>query len=144
LNMTHTQNISSEWILDHIAFACTDFEKAKALYTGLFSYVLDGEEVIRDQGLHVMFLRPSASNGPLIELLKPLDESSGISSFLSKRGEGFHHICYRVNDLGESIELAKQHGLHILPGYPKKGSRNKEIVFFHPKDSAGVLIEICA
>jgi methylmalonyl-CoA/ethylmalonyl-CoA epimerase len=135
-------NIPPTWILDHIAFACFNFDRSLDLYSKLFGYIPDGEEHIEDQGLQVMFLRSSSQNSPLIELLKPLHESSSISGFLSKRGEGFHHICYRVPDLAESINRARDHGLHILPDYPRRGSRSKEIAFFHPKGSEGVLIEI--
>lgn len=139
------------WVLDHIAYACEDFEDQINLYKNLMGYELQGEEIVESEGLKVAFLKPKDASQSLIELICPLPQdetmppaSNKLAQFIDKRGAGLHHVCFRVTCLESSIKEAEEHGLIILPGYPKTGSRGKKIAFFSPKQTGGVLTEICS
>lgn len=107
-------------------------------------YVIHGVEELPEEGIRVIFLKSPDEHFPEIELLFPLREDSSIYRSILKRGTGLHHICFRVPDIQEGIREAEQQGLCVLPGYPKKGSRNKDIAFFSPTQTGGVLTEICS
>jgi methylmalonyl-CoA/ethylmalonyl-CoA epimerase len=130
--------------MDHVAYSCVDIEKTVSLYTGLMGYMLDGHEDLPEEGIRVVFLKSAEEKSPKIELLFPLRGDSSISKSILKRGTGLHHVCFKVSDIKEGIKEAEQKGLSLLPGYPKKGSRNKDIAFFSPVETGGVLIEICS
>ncbi len=78
-----------------------------------------------------------------IELLEAENESSPISKFIEKRGEGIHHIAYEVDNIDSEIERLKSEGFQILNEKPKDGADNKRIAFLHPKTTNGVLVELC-
>jgi methylmalonyl-CoA epimerase len=134
----------NHWTLDHVAYSCTDIEKTVNLYTGLMGYLPGGEEDLQEEGIRVVFLKSPEAKSPEIELLFPLREDSSISKSILKRGTGLHHVCFRVSDIYQGIRDAEKKGLCLLPGYPKKGSRNKNIAFFSPAGTGGVLTEICS
>ena len=77
-----------------------------------------------------------------IELLEPTEKSSPISKFLDKRGEGVHHICFRVENIEKKIKALKKVGLEVLEEVSKSGYKGQKVVFLHPKSTNGVLIEL--
>ncbi len=97
------------------------------------------EEVI-SEGVRTSFFK----NGPSkIELLEAIDAESPIAKFITKKGEGIHHIAFEVEDILAEISRLKKEGFVILNEIPKKGADNKWVVFLHPKSTNGVLIELC-
>jgi methylmalonyl-CoA epimerase len=80
--------------------------------------------------------------GTRLELLEPTSENSVIAKFLSKRGEGLHHICLRVLDLGEAVEKLKRDGVHLTSEQIKVGAGGHRYVFVHPASAGGVLLEL--
>jgi len=82
-------------------------------------------------------------NGTKIELLESVDPDGVIAKFIEKKGEGMHHIAFEVTDIIAEMERLKSEGFTLLNEQPKKGADNKLICFLHPKDSNGVLIELC-
>ncbi|GAB6188278.1 methylmalonyl-CoA epimerase [Marinitoga arctica] len=125
--------------IDHIGIAVNSIENALKLYKGLLGLEITGEEILKDRGLKVAFIEIGDTR---IELLQPLNENSEISGFLTKKGEGIHHIAYEVKDTKEMIEKAKDLGLKPLSDEPKLGAHNTKVVFLHPKTTNGVLVEL--
>jgi methylmalonyl-CoA/ethylmalonyl-CoA epimerase len=82
-------------------------------------------------------------DGGKIELLESKDPDGVIAKFIDKKGEGMHHIAFEVPDIIAEMERLKSEGFTLLNEQPKKGADNKLICFLHPKDSNGVLIELC-
>ena len=78
-----------------------------------------------------------------IELLEATDPSSSIAKFIEKRGEGIHHIAFEVEDIHAEMKRMQEEGFRLLNEQPKRGADNKMICFLHPKDSNGVLVELC-
>ena len=78
-----------------------------------------------------------------VELLEATSESSPINKFINKRGEGVHHIAFEVENIESEIKRLKSEGFKLINDFPKDGADNKRIAFIHPKDTSGVLIELC-
>ncbi|MEM6630616.1 MAG: methylmalonyl-CoA epimerase [Bacteroidota bacterium] len=126
--------------LEHIGIAVKDMEAAEKLYTCLLNTPVYKREAVASEGVHTSFFRTGESK---IELLEATSEESPIAKFLSKRGEGLHHIAFEVEDIYQEMDRLKQEGFRLLNEAPKKGADNKLVCFVHPKDCSGVLLEIC-
>ena len=81
-------------------------------------------------------------NKTTIELLEPTAEDSPIAKFLSKRGPGIHHICFRVEGLDAMVQHLKDQGVRLINEEPRVGAHNCRVVFVHPKSTGGVLVEL--
>ena len=128
--------------VDHFAFLCADLTSSYYLnFYSLLSWEVFHEEHIALEGTDLKLLRSNKENF-FIELISPSSPESPLSKSLSKRGECFHHICYKVDNLSATIlELTKEN-INILPNYPRIGSRNKKICFLNPKETGGILVEL--
>ena len=98
-------------------------------------------EVVEDQKVNTSMLVPN-DGGTAIELLEPISEDSPISKFLEKRGEGIHHICYKVDDLESVLAKLKEQGVRLIDETPRPGAYNSKVAFIHPKAMNGVLVEL--
>ena len=126
--------------IEHIGIAVKDLDEAERRYRLIFGQKPYKREEVPSESVITTFFR----NGPnKIELLQATDEKSAIHQFISKRGEGIHHIAFAVQDVYQEMERFKKEGFRILNPRPKKGADNKLICFIHPKDANGVLIELC-
>ncbi|MBC8253347.1 MAG: VOC family protein, partial [Ardenticatenia bacterium] len=92
-------------------------------------------------GVKVAFLPMPEGDGE-VELVQPTDEESGIARFLAKRGQGIHHICFRVDDIQAAMDHVTANGLQVIENEPRVGSQGQKYVFIHPKSAHGVLIEL--
>lgn len=126
--------------IDHIGIAVEDLEAGLKFYRDALGLEYKGQEEVTEQGVKVAFLKIGESK---IELLEPLNEDSPIAKFLSKRGEGIHHIAYLVDDIAEKVSEMDFEGVRFIGDKPTKGAGNKKIIFVHPKSSNGVLTELC-
>ena len=126
--------------LDHIGIAVKDLEQAEDLYQKLLGIIPNKQEYVVDQNVKISFFEQQDS--PSIELIEATNENSEIAQFITKNGEGIHHVAFEVDDVEAEIERLTQEGFKIV-GSPKIGSRNKIIAFVHPKTTNGVLIELC-
>jgi methylmalonyl-CoA/ethylmalonyl-CoA epimerase len=126
--------------IEHIGIAVKDLEKSETLFSKLLnSDPYKREEVASENVITSFFL-----SGPnKIELLVATDESSAISKFIDKKGEGIHHIAFAVDDICAEMDRLKGEGFILLSEEPKRGADNKLVCFVHPKSSNGVLIELC-
>lgn len=127
--------------LNHIAIVVPDLEAARQLYAqGLGAKVSERED-FPEHGVAVVFVELENSK---IELLSPLDETSPVANFLQKHPQGgLHHICLEVADIDEAMVRAKKQGVRLLgDGIPKTGAHGKPVIFIHPKDLHGTLVEL--
>ena len=129
-----------DWSVDHIGIAVKNLDKAAAFYLSLPGHSLVEEEENLEHQVRIKFIGCGES---LIELMEPISEKSALAGFLSKRGEGLHHICYRVESVAAELENFKQKGARLIDQVPRPGSRGLQIAFIHPHASeSGVLIEL--
>jgi len=125
--------------LDHIGIAVHSIEKALKTYQSGLGLSLSDIVTIEHQKVRVAVMPLGESS---IELLEPTDPISPIRKFLDKRGEGIHHLCFKVSNLAEKLKELKGTGLQILDSIPCQGLENRKIAFLHPKSAHGVLIEL--
>jgi methylmalonyl-CoA epimerase len=125
--------------IDHIGIAVKDLASVLAFYQDALGLETIGFEVVEEQGVRVAFLPVGESR---FELLEPLNEESPIAKFISKRGEGIHHICLDVDSVSQTLGEMQERGLQLIDKEPRLGADNKLIAFVHPKASSGVLIEL--
>jgi len=126
--------------LDHIGIAVKNLESViKTLNDGL-GLVPKFEEEIIEQKVRVAGYKIGNS---VIEYLEPISEDSPISRFLEKRGNGIHHLAFRVEDLQVSIASLKKKGYRVIDEKSRIGAEGKKIVFLHPASFDGILIELC-
>lgn len=125
--------------IHHIAIAVRDLEAALAFYRDALGLEMTERRIVPQEGVEIAFLPMGESE---IELLRPLDDDSGVARFLEKRGEGLHHICVRVNDILAAMERLKAAGATLLSEEPRVGADGTRYVFIHPKSAFGVLLEL--
>lgn len=127
--------------LNHVAIAVPDIRAASALYSGQLGAKVTAPQALPEHGVTVVFIDVGNTK---IELLEPLGEGSPISAFLEKNPSGgMHHICYEVADIIAARDHLKAGGACILGnGEPKIGAHGKRVLFVHPKDFNGTLIEL--
>lgn len=126
--------------IDHIGVAVRDLEVSRDLFTSLLGVAPFHTETVESQQLMVSFFQRGTTK---VELLCPLHESAGVAKFLEKRGEGIHHVAFSVEDIHTEIARMKNEGFRPLTEEPFVGALNKLVIFFHPKQTGGVLVELC-
>jgi methylmalonyl-CoA/ethylmalonyl-CoA epimerase len=126
--------------VEHIGIAVKDLAQAEDLYTKLFNIGPYKRETITSELVSTSFFQ---INETKIELLEATDPDSVIAKFIDKKGEGFHHVAYEVDDIYSEMERLKKEGFVLLNDMPKKGADNKLVCFIHPKTTNGLLIELC-
>jgi methylmalonyl-CoA epimerase len=124
-------------ILDHIGIAVRSLETAR-IYSAL-GLSIDHVESVESQGVKTAFIRVGDAN---LELLEPLSEDSPVGRFIERRGEGIHHICFRVTNLEWHLENLKSQGYRLVNEVPVAGAQGSRVAFLHPADGNGVLIEL--
>jgi methylmalonyl-CoA/ethylmalonyl-CoA epimerase len=126
--------------IEHIGIAVKDLDQANNLYTKLFGELPYKQEEVTSENVITSFFRVGPNK---FELLQATHESSAIHSFIEKKGEGIHHIAFAVNDIEAETQRLIAEGFQALFPKPKQGADNKLVMFFHPKTTGGVLIELC-
>ena len=125
--------------IDHIAIAVKDLEAAIAYYQNAFGATVDYREVVESDGVEEALLKVAES---YIQLLTPTRPDSPVAKAIEKRGEGLHHIGYRVNNCAEALAAMIAAGATAIDKAPRPGSRGTTVAFMHPKGSFGTLIEL--
>jgi len=126
--------------IDHIGIAVADADAALAVFRDALGLKLIETEPVPGQKLVSYHLRIGESN---LELLHPSDPESVIAKFIAKRGEGIHHIALAVEEIEDEIARLQRAGLKPLGDGPSEGAGGKRVIFFHPKTTGGVLLELC-
>ena len=125
--------------IDHVAIAVKDLEAAIAYYQNAFGATVDHREVVESDGVEEALLKVAES---YIQLLTPTRPDSPVAKAIEKRGEGLHHIGYRVNNCAEALASMIAAGATAIDKAPRPGSRGTTVAFMHPKGSFGTLIEL--
>ena len=126
--------------IEHIGIAVEDIEASNKIFAKIFgkdSYKL---EKVESEGVITSFFEVGENK---IELVAATTEESPISKYLEKCGAGMHHIAFAVEDIQQEMTRLKKEGIRLLNDIPKNGADNKLICFLYPKDTNGVLIELC-
>jgi len=121
--------------LDHVAIAVHDLSEAVPLYERLTGSRGSTPEVVEAQGVRVVFVG-------VLELIEPTDPSGGIARFLERRGQGLHHIAYRVDDGAAELARMVAEGFEPIDAVPRPGAGGHLVAFLHPKSTGGALIEL--
>jgi methylmalonyl-CoA epimerase len=124
--------------LDHIGIAVNDIDKASKVYT-IMGLSIESIETVTSQRVKTAHIKINDTN---IELLEPTDELSPVYKFIQKKGEGIHHLAFKVKDINESVELLRKEGFTFTTECPIKGANNKLAIFIHPKNTNYTLIEL--
>lgn len=126
--------------VDHIGIAVKELAISVPLFEKLLNSQCYKVETVESEKVMTAFLQRGETK---IELLEGLDPEGVISSFISRRGEGLHHIAFEVDDIEAEMERLKQEGFTLLHDKPRKGADNKLVCFLHPRSTNGVLVELC-
>jgi methylmalonyl-CoA/ethylmalonyl-CoA epimerase len=126
--------------IEHIGIAVSDINDSNKLFEKIFGKENYKSEIIESEGVTTSFFQIGKSK---IELVSANNSESPINKYLQKNREGMHHIAFEVEDIVKEMERLKGEGIRLLNDTPKKGADNKIICFLHPKDTNGVLIELC-
>ena len=125
--------------IDHVAIAVRDLEAAIKYYQDAFGATVDHREVVESDGVEEALLKVAES---YVQLLTPTNPDSPVAKSIEKRGEGLHHIGYRVVNCAEALASMIAAGATAIDKAPRPGSRGTTVAFIHPKGSFGTLIEL--
>ena len=126
--------------IEHIGIAVRSLEMAIPVYEKLLNTVCYKQETVDDEKVNTAFFQTGESK---IELLESTTPDGVINRFIERKGEGMHHIAFAVKDIKAEMLRLKERGFKLLNEEPKKGADNKWVCFLHPKNTNGVLIELC-
>jgi methylmalonyl-CoA epimerase len=125
--------------VDHVAIAVNDLDAAVAFYEQTFGATVVHRELVERDGVEEALLAVADS---YIQLLTPTSDESTVAKFLAQRGEGLHHVGFRVADCAQALQAAQDAGVRSIDQAPRPGSRGTTVAFLHPKSAMGTLIEL--
>jgi methylmalonyl-CoA/ethylmalonyl-CoA epimerase len=125
--------------IDHVAIAVRDLDGAVAWYEDVLGAHAVHREVVASDGVEEALVQVAES---YVQLLTPISDTSPVARFLATRGEGLHHVAYRVEDCAAALEAVKASGARVVDEVPRPGSRGTTVAFVHPSTSFGTLIEL--
>ncbi len=126
--------------IEHIGIAVISLEEAIPFYEKVLGLDCYSIEEVKDQKVKTAFFKVGQTK---IELLEPTDPDSAVAKFISKRGEGIHHIAFAVNDIDRKLKEVEEKGVRLIDNVSRKGAEGMDIGFLHPKSTFGVLTELC-
>ena len=130
-------NISN---IEHIGIAVKNLDEAIKFYEEIFGLKCYAVEEVTDQKVKTAFFQVGQTK---VELLETTDPEGPIGKFIEKRGEGIHHIAFAMKGLQSSLDELREKGIRLIDEKARKGAEGLNIAFIHPKDTQGVLIELC-
>ena len=126
--------------IEHIGIAVQDIEASNKVFTKIFGKKSYKSESVESESVITSFFQVGESK---IELVAATNRDSPIAKYMDKNREGMHHIAFDVEDIKAEMKRLQSEGIRTLNDQPKHGADNKLICFLHPKDTNGVLIELC-
>lgn len=126
--------------LEHVGIAVHSITASVPLYEQLLGLKLEKSMESKDHGIKAALF---SAGGTKIELIEPLEKDSAISKFIERRGEGIHHMAFRVDNVEKMLEQLKEQGITLIDEHPRTGLEGGKIAFLHPKSTGNVLIELC-
>ena len=127
--------------IDHVGIACRSLDATIERYVSVFGLTVVGTEINADQGVREAMLA-TESGSSYVQLLEPLSPETTVGKFLDRRGEGMHHIGYKVADVTKALAEIGATGVRLIDTRPRHGSLGASIAFLHPGDLGGVLTEL--
>ena len=125
--------------ISHIGIAVTSLEEQIPFYKDVLGLEFTGTETVEDQMVKVAFFNIGDTR---IELLEPTSENSTIAKYIAKRGQGIHHLAYKVDDCQTALDKMEAEGIRLIDSSPRIGAGGHKIGFVHPKSTFGILIEL--
>lgn len=125
--------------IDHVGVAVEDLDAAVALYEGTFGMPQVHRETVEEQGVEAVLLDVGDGH---VELLRPLSADTDVGKFVAKRGSGLHHVAYAVADIAATLGSLSEAGVELIDSAPRRGIRDSQVAFLHPRSTGGVLTEI--
>jgi methylmalonyl-CoA/ethylmalonyl-CoA epimerase len=125
--------------IDHIGIAVKSLAEAVKIYENALGLTVHGYDQVDDQGVRIAMLNIGESR---IELLEPTGPESPVGKFMSKRGEGIHHIAVTVDNIEAALERLREAGVRLVDNAPRRGAHETRIAFVHPSSTHGVLLEL--
>ena len=125
--------------IDHVAIAVHDLEAAIEYYRSTFGATVAHRERVESDGVEEALLEVADS---YIQLITPTSDGSTVAKYLERKGEGLHHVGYRVDDCATALQAVKDAGGQVIDNEPRPGSRGTTVAFVHPKTAFGTLIEL--
>jgi methylmalonyl-CoA/ethylmalonyl-CoA epimerase len=125
--------------IDHVGIAVSDLQAAVERYRTALGMEPVHREIVEEQGVEEVLFRAGSS---YVQLLSPLGPDTPVGTFLAKRGEGLHHVAYRVADVAEALAHLREADVPLIDQAPRRGSRGTTIAFVHPRGFRGVLAEL--
>jgi len=126
--------------VEHIGIAVKNLSVSISVFEKLLDCPCYKTELVESEQVNTAFFRKGETK---IELLEGISEESGVNKYIEKKGEGIHHIAFEVSDIEAEMKRLSGEGFILLNEQPKQGADNKLICFLHPKNTNGVLIELC-
>ncbi len=126
--------------IDHIGIAVKSIEEGKRFFTDILGLKLEKTEIIEEQKVKTGFFPITDSE---LELLESTEPDGPVAKFIEARGQGVQHIAFRVENLDEALAELKEKGVRLIDQEPRKGAGGARIAFIHPKETSGVLVELC-
>jgi methylmalonyl-CoA/ethylmalonyl-CoA epimerase len=125
--------------IDHVGVAVLDLERAASAYGATLGMPVSHRETVEAQGVEAALLDIGDSH---VELLQPLGPETVVGRFISKRGEGLHHVAYRVDDIDATLAELRKEGVELIDAEARVGILGSRVAFVHPRAAAGVLTEL--
>jgi methylmalonyl-CoA/ethylmalonyl-CoA epimerase len=126
--------------IDHIGIAVKSIEEGKRFFTDILGLRFEKEETVEEQKVKTGFFPITDSE---LELLESTAPDGPVAKFIEARGEGVQHIAFRVEDIDDALKELKEKGVRLIDQEPRKGAGGARIAFIHPKETHGVLVELC-
>lgn len=126
--------------IDHIGVAVKNIETAARFYTEILGLEVADIETVAEQKVNVAFIPITDSE---VELLESTHEDGPVAKYIQARGEGIQHLAFRVDDIEAALEELKAKGVRLIDQTPRHGAGGARIAFIHPKETHGVLVELC-
>ena len=125
--------------IDHLGIAVRSLDEGLALWGDLLGLEPAGAETVAEQGVRTAFLKVGETR---LELLEPTGPDTPVGRFLHKRGPGFHHVCFLVEDLEAALRQLESRGMRLVDRQPRNGAEGCKVAFLHPASTGGVLVEL--
>ncbi|MBE9512171.1 MAG: methylmalonyl-CoA epimerase [Bacteroidetes bacterium] len=126
--------------IEHIGIAVSSLDEAIPYYEKVLGLDCYNIEEVKDQKVKTAFFKVGQTK---IELLEPTDPESPVAKFISKKGEGIHHIAFAVSNINQKLKEVEEKGVRLIDNVSRKGAEGMDIGFLHPKSTFGVLTELC-
>ena len=126
--------------IDHVGIAVKSVEQAGRFYTEILGLGVEEIETVAEQKVNVAFIPVTGSE---VELLESTAPDGPVAKYIDSRGEGVQHLAFRVDNIEEALQELKAKGIRLIDQEPRIGAGGARIAFIHPKETNGVLVEIC-